>query len=394
MSHTALVNVDAAVSSKLIAFVAELTGDAEADFTAQCNALSQPSELLQILLTKTDLILALENEKDAEGCFQAMIAVLNSDVSSNDDEARFIQSMISSLTASDKHVTVLNVLVSAFNLLRSSSSKFQVLKALFSYATKSGNANLVSNFESRVSVWVSKWGLKVQEQRELFLLTAETLFANDHNSRALFFLTQFLATFNAGETYAQEVVEVATRAVVCAVKAPVSFHKDRNDLSKTISGHVTSDATLLKLIELLRIFCTGTVEEYTNFHGSNKDLFAKHDICHETSLKNMRLMGLCVLAARSTTSASSSQVLAYSDIAKALEVSSDEDVEEWVVEAISHGLLDATMDQLNSAIVVSRCVRVSFEHDEWVALQEKLNAWKNNLSSVLDVMKNHQKSQQ
>lgn len=232
------------------------------------------------------------------------------------------------------------------------------------------------------------------EQRELFFLTADTLFATDQNPRALFFLTQFLATFNTGETYPQDVVEVATKAVVSAVKAPVSFHKGRNDLSKTIAGRVTSDAILLKLIELLRIFCTGTVEEYSKFHGSNKDLFSKFDLCHETSLKNMRLLGLCVLAARSTTSASSSQVLAYSDIAKALDVSSDEDVEEWVVEAISHGLLDATMDQLNSAIVVSRCVRVSFEHEEWVTLQEKLMAWKNNLNSVLEVMKNHQKNQQ
>lgn len=58
------------------------------------------------------------------------MAVLNSDVNNNDDEAKFIQTMISSLTASDEHHTVLNVLVSVFNLLRSSSSKFQVLKGM------------------------------------------------------------------------------------------------------------------------------------------------------------------------------------------------------------------------------------------------------------------------
>ena len=64
MSHTALVNVDAAATSKLSAFIASLTGDAQADFSAQCEAqLSQPVDLLQTLLSKTDLILALENEK-------------------------------------------------------------------------------------------------------------------------------------------------------------------------------------------------------------------------------------------------------------------------------------------------------------------------------------------
>lgn len=269
-----------------------------------------------------------------------------------------------------------------------------ITTAMFAYATKSGNADKVSKFESKVSDWVTKWALTVPQQRELYLVVAETLFTTDEKSRALYFLTQFLNTFNAGETYPQDVVEVATRAVVCAVNAPVSLHKDRNDLSKTMSGHVTTDSTLLKLIELLRIFCIGTVDEYLKFHNTNQEVFSKFEICHETSLKSMRLLGLCVLAARSTTSASSTQVLAYSDIAKALDVSSDEEVEEWVVEAISHGLLDATMDQLNSAIVVSRCVRVSFEHEEWVTLQQKLSTWKNNLNGILEAMRSHQQNQQ
>ena len=39
-----------------------------------------------------------------------------------------MQAMISSLSASDKHLVVLSVFVSVFNLLRASASKFQVMK--------------------------------------------------------------------------------------------------------------------------------------------------------------------------------------------------------------------------------------------------------------------------
>lgn len=261
--------------------------------------------------------------------------------------------------------------------------------AILSYAIKSNQANLVTKFEAYVATWLTLWGLTLVEQRELFLLMADTLFASDQQSRGLFFLTQYLNTFKAGEEYPSEVVTVATKAIVSAIRAPVSLYKDRNALSKTLAGHSTTDATLLKLIELLRIFCVGTVDSYVQFYNSNKDLFAKFDVCHDTSLKNMRLLGLCALAARSTTSAGFTQVLAYSDIAKALDVSSDEEVEEWVVEAISHGLLEAAMDQLNGVITVSRCVRMSFEHDEWVTLQQKLSSWRNNLTSVLEVMRSH-----
>ena len=64
MSHTALVNVDAAVVSKLSSFIADLTGDNKSEFIAECEAhMSQAVNLLQTFLSKTDLILALENEK-------------------------------------------------------------------------------------------------------------------------------------------------------------------------------------------------------------------------------------------------------------------------------------------------------------------------------------------
>ena len=264
---------------------------------------------------------------------------------------------------------------------------------MLSYAVKTNQASLVSQFETNVSTWIDLWDLTVEDQRALFLLMADTLFATEQNSRALFFLTQHLNTFNAGETYPAEVVSVATKAIVSAIRAPVSLFKDRHALSKTVTGHSTSDPSLLKLMELLHIFCMGSVEDYVQFHNCNKDLFSKFDVCHETSLKNMRLLGLCVLAARSTMTAGSSQVLAYSDIAKALDVSSDEEVEEWVVEAISHGLLQAAMDQLNGVITVSRCVRVTFEKEDWVSLQQKLSMWRNNLTSVLDAMKSHQSKQ-
>ena len=265
---------------------------------------------------------------------------------------------------------------------------------MLSYAIKTNQAKLVSHFESKVPGWMSSWNLNDGEQRELAHVVADTLFADDQSSRALFFLTHYLSTLPSGEGYSQQSVNIATKAVVTAIRAPVSLYREKNNLYQTVVSHTISDSSLLKLLDLLRIFCMGRVEDYVNFRNDNQEVFSKFDLCHESSLKNMRLLGLCVLAARCTTSAESSHELSYSDIAKALEVSSDEEVEEWVVEAISNGLLDATMDQLNGSIKVSRSVRVSFEHEEWVALQRKLSSWRNNLASFLDVIKSHQNKHQ
>jgi len=391
MSYTALVNVDNETPSKLSAFIADLVGDKDvfiSESTAHLEA-GRHAELLKLFLRHSDAILSLDNEKEIEGCFQAIIATLSTRVKDNTDEQEVIKILVNQLLSNENALSVLRVLVSVFNLLRSPQAKFQVLKATLQYAIRTKHANLVSQFQTNVPSWVANWRLSVVEKRELFLLVADTLFADQQDSRALFFLTQHVATF-VDEAFPPEAVGVVTSAIVSAIKGPVGLYKDRNELFKTVSSHTTADSTLVKLIELLRIFCEGTVENFQSFHDINKEIFTQFDISYEISLKSLRLLGLCVLAARNSTV---SQVLSYSDIATCLSISEDEDVEEWVVEAISHGLMDASMDQLNKVIVVSRCVRVSFDRDQWLNLQQKLLLWRNSLTGVLEAMRLHHTNQ-
>lgn len=394
MSYTALVNVDADAANKLVVFISDLIEQDGPGFSEKCEVLLQAgqiSDLLCSLLSKTDLILALDEEKDMVCCFQAIIAILYSHVTDIAKEQTVVQSLVDNLSQHKNAPLVLRVFVSVFNLLRPVASKFQVLTATLKYAVENNSANLVVNFQTHIPTWIDTWALPVEQQRELLLLMSEALFAEAQDSEALSLLAQYLTTFSEERVYPQEVVSVAVKAVTKAIKAPIAFYKDRNALFKTMAGHTTTDATLLKLIELLRIVCGGTVEGYLSFYGSNKDLFTQYDLSHETSLKSMRLLGLCLLAARNSTT---QHVLTYADIAACLEVSEDEEVEEWVVEAISHGLMDASMDQLNKSIVISRCVQVSFEKEQWMHLQQKLKVWRGNLTSVLEVMRSRQQQQQ
>jgi hypothetical protein len=334
--------VDATAINKLCSFISDKLGD---EINVNFDEIDHDVAKLKTVLNHSDKILALGNEKDVVCCFQVIIAIMNTSVEVERSEGdEVIRTLIDNISASDNAKVVITVFVSVFNLLHSTKSKFEVMKGLLSYAIKTNQANLVSHFESKVIGWISSWNLNDAERRELFLLMADTLAARGDSSRELFFLAQYLSSFASGETYAQQSIDVATRAVLTAVKAPVSSFKEKHALYQTLASHNSSDATLLKLIDLLRIMCVGKVEDYLNFYNCNHDLFSKFDLCHDTLLKNMRLLGLCTLAARSTVSEESSHQLAYADIAKALEVSSDEEVEEWVVEVIFSGFLEVVMD--------------------------------------------------
>jgi translation initiation factor 3 subunit M len=60
-----------------------------------------------------------------------------------------------------------------------------------------------------------------------------------------------------------------------------------------------------------------------------------------------------------------------------------DEVETWVVHAITVGLIDARMDQLSKTVTVTRSVKREFTTTQWKELKDRLDGWANNISSML-----------
>lgn len=69
-------------------------------------------------------------------------------------------------------------------------------------------------------------------------------------------------------------------------------------------------------------------------------------------------------------------------VAEAIQEESD-NVERWVVRAISEGFIDGRIDQLNHKVLVKSAFQRKFEKEEWKFLDSKLTQWINNLESVI-----------
>jgi len=94
----------------------------------------------------------------------------------------------------------------------------------------------------------------------------------------------------------------------------------------------------------------------------------------------MRLLQLCSLAS------GDQKEISYAAIAKSLQVA-EGDVENWVVDSISQGLLEASMDQFKQCITVTRCVQRSFGPEHWKSLSVKLSAVRRNVGQILETIK-------
>ncbi|KAJ8559095.1 hypothetical protein ON010_g8353 [Phytophthora cinnamomi] len=100
----------------------------------------------------------------------------------------------------------------------------------------------------------------------------------------------------------------------------------------------------------------------------------------------MRLFTLCTLP-------TGFQEIPYADVAKALDVG-EEDVEKWVVRAITAGVASAKIDQLARTVTISRSLQRRFGAEQWAEIDAKLQLYKKNVGGLLDIIRNARRAQE
>ena len=168
---------------------------------------------------------------------------------------------------------------------------------------------------------------------------------------------------------------------------PTDLHQQMNSyrVSYVSIAKYTHLATK-SLYSLLQIFQEGKLEDFQSFLSTSESTLSKYNLSKDECIRHMRLLSLCSLAAEH-------EEIPYDAIATTLQVPSEE-VESWVITAVSSGLLSAKMDQLQHVVMVERSAVRKFDLEEWKILKERLDVWKKNVKGVLDGLKQSQISQQ
>jgi translation initiation factor 3 subunit M len=181
-----------------------------------------------------------------------------------------------------------------------------------------------------------------------------------------------------------------TTAVVKAIVSPVASYNERSALLESIPEGATS-ATLKPLVTLLRIVCVGSLVEYDAFvkDSGNASMMQEKGIDAETMRRTMGLLAVCTMAANSPTA-----TLTYTEVAAGLGIDASAEgadgvfeAEMWVVEAISEGLLDGSVDQIAGTVTVNNSVHRVFGPDQWKKLGLQVGAISANLQDVLNKVK-------
>ncbi|EOA29509.1 hypothetical protein CARUB_v10013804mg [Capsella rubella] len=327
-------------------------------------------ELATLMVTSAELVSSKISEKDLE-CTYTIICSLVKKVNSPEELLEIVKAISSKVAQqpSDKASLRLKILFNLYNLLDHPYARFQVyMKALTLAVDGKVTEYIVSSFK-KIDNFLKEWNIDIKDQRELFLAIANVLKENKSLVKeSLEFLTKYLATFSKEDAQVlDEAKEEAVRAVIEFVKASSIFQCDLLDLPAV--AQLEKDAKYAPVYQLLKIFLTQRLNAYIEFQKANSDFLQSYELVDEDCVTKMRLLSLVDLAS------DESGKIPYASIKDTLEVH-EEEVELWVVKAITAKLIDCKMDQMNQVVIVSRCSEREFGTKQWQSLRTKLANWR------------------
>jgi len=271
----------------------------------------------------------------------------------------------------------LKLLNDLYNIVDIPSFRFTLFLAIIKFANASHNSELVIkevSSEHRLNSRIKQWGANTDQIRTVYKLIRDTFRDNGRSIEAYHWSVKFLSTFDGPD--ATQLHEAAG-AVLEAIKQPDLLQFDvLLDLILVKQLETSKDHT--KLYQLLKIFVSEHFESYKSFVGQNADYLKSVGLKEEECTFKMRLLSLATLGA-------ASQEVSYSLIAKTLQID-ENDVESWVITAMSEDVLEAKMDQLRRVVTISRCLQRVFTQAQWKQLSITLATWRNNTQNILKTL--------
>jgi len=319
--------------------------------------------------------------KEVESFFSLILSMLRSfeNVSDLEESTNHLCQLLSESTEQQPELR-LRVLMMLYNTFLDPSVeyRYRVFKAVLDYSAKAGMFDQVLPYLEYLDAWIVDWEpfFGENDKRNLFKDISTYLRELGKKLDAFLYLKRYHQLFqgaSAKELNSEELQKVSLQLLQDAVQLPSVMQFDdilAMDSIKALQKTKHSD-----LVALCGVFLSGGVNDLRDFHKKHEKLFTEHGLSLQDCMSKIRLLSLAALVHGKSE-------MPLAEVAKALEESED-NVETWVVKALSEGVIDGRIDQLNHKVLVKSSFQRKFEHEEWAFLDSKLSQWIDNLESVI-----------
>eukprot|EP00750_Incisomonas_marina_P006545 INCI14636.1.p1 GENE.INCI14636.1~~INCI14636.1.p1 ORF type:complete len:424 (+),score=106.28 INCI14636.1:255-1526(+) len=280
--------------------------------------------------------------------------------------------------------------------------RFSVLRSLVKYAAAQGKLSAVAAFlHSTTDIFALLEKASTAVRRETLSTIYDALeVSGEAKALEQTYLIKYLATFNDESEHAaidSGVQSLACTAIAASIGNVLAANGRQLLNLAAVKSLNSAGGSKAQLFALLEIFNDGLLPDYLKFQAENPAVLKEFSINHEQALRSMRLLSLCTACSSDT---SSQGTLTYANAAKAmgLEASSEDElagqVEDWVMQAIKAGLVDAKMCQQTRKLIVYSSTQRNFQAQQWKEMAKKIGRWKTQINKLLVSVKNIRLTQQ
>ncbi|ORX62912.1 hypothetical protein DM01DRAFT_1331019 [Hesseltinella vesiculosa] len=369
-----IVSVQSPLESQiddLAFYISRLRGESEDDaaYVKEIQTLvdADKNKVFAKLASDTGILLT-KNDRELEHGFNlAIVLVLSAPES---ELPGSVKALVDALTKTESTKISLKqkILLNLYNALPSSSPlRYDVFLGLLEVTSQADELDSLLPQLANIDTWTKQWGIDVATERQLYQNLADKLTQAGDKKSALDFLLKKLATFKDVDAESEA---NAKEVLVRAISLENYFAFEELLEYKAVQGIQGS-----KEYALLDLFLNGDLAKFEAFALDGL-------VDKEVGLRKIRLLSLASLGSENLA-----RELTYSQISQALMIPEDE-VEMWVIDVIRAGLVEAKLDQLNKTVIVHRSIYRVFGKEQWQQLSSRLNAWKDSLKDILQVIGN------
>jgi len=258
--------------------------------------------------------------------------------------------------------------------------RFRVFKHIIQYAAEAKLFDQVLPYLEYLDSWMADWedsgSLNLKDKCKLFLNLSTYMRTLGKRVDAFMYLKRYAQLFQGGNDTGSDPKEVEESTIMLvkdALQLPSVIQFDDVLAFDTVKS--LSKGKHAKLIELCKLFLNGDVKDLDSFHKKNEKVFKEYELNFQDAMSKMRLLTLA-------TKVHGKSEISLAEVAEALEEKED-NVEKWVVRALSEGVIDGRIDQLNHKVLVKSAFQREFGKAEWAFLESKLVQWTENLDHVI-----------